>query len=211
MGFTLARRNNLQDFASNYPVDPVNSGDEIARGERLDSRDDAVAPRDDEPPSYTVAREGSLRITAGGYTMAFRVSAPSDVPSTRFADLRQSGSYSLLRKLQGSDTYELMPGRLAEEIAGDGAVIVRYMNVPRLSVGDALNTDGFTLGRSADDRLRDVSNNDPVVSIDGATPTVVTTTPPLPLDASAQALFAIGRDSPSLTIIPNLVGPNSNG
>ena len=38
MGFTLARRNNLQDFANNYPVDPVNSGDEIARSERLDSQ-----------------------------------------------------------------------------------------------------------------------------------------------------------------------------
>ena len=208
MGFTLARRNNLQDFAGNTPVDPVNSGDEIARGERLDSRNQAVALRDDEPPNYMVAREGSLRIAASGYTMAFRVSAPSDVPSTQFSDLRQSGSYSLLRKLQGSNTFEVMPGRLAEEIAMDDAVIVRYINVPRLSINDALNTEGFTLGRSADDRLRDVSNNDPVVSIGGTTPTEVTITPPLPLDASAQALFTIGRDSPSLTVTPNLLEPN---
>ena len=202
IGFTLARRDNLQDFASNTPVDPVNTGNEIMRGDRLDSRDRAVAMRD-SAPSYTVAREGDLSITASGYTMTFRVSAPDDVPSTQFSDLRQSGSYSLLRKLQDSDTYEVMPGRLADEIAADGAVIVRYTNIPRLSISDAFNSEGFTLGRSADDRLRDLASNNPVVSIGGTTPTEVTTTPPLPLDASAQALFTIERDSPSLTVRPN--------
>ena len=204
MGFTLARRNNLQDFASNTPVDPVNTENEVARGQRLDSRDDAVAFRDDEPPSYTVAREGNLSIAASGYTMAFRVTAPADVPSTQFSDLRQSSSYSLLRKLQDSDTYEVMPGRLVDEITvvTTGIVIVRYTNTARLSIDDALNTEGFTLGRSADDRLRDEANNDPVVSISGATPTEVTTTPPLPLDASAPALFMIERDRPSLTVMP---------
>ncbi len=202
IGFTLARRDNLQDFASNTPVDPVNTGNEIMRGDRLDSRDRAVAMRD-SAPSYTVAREGDLSITASGYTMTFRVSAPDDVPSTQFSDLRQSGSYSLLRKLQDSDTYEVMPGRLADEIAADGVVIVRYTNIPRLSISDAFNSEGFTLGRSADDRLRDLASNNPVVSIGGTTPTEVTTTPPLPLDASAQALFTIERDSPSLTVRPN--------
>ena len=202
-GFTLARRDNLQDFASNTPVDPVNTENEVARGQRLDSRNDAVAFRDDEPPSYTVAREGNLSIAASGYTMAFRVTAPDDVPSTQFSDLRQSSSYSLLRKLQDSDTYEVMPGRLVDEITmvTTGIVIVRYTNIARLSVDDALNTEGFTLGRSADDRLRDEANNDPVVSIGGTTQTV-TTTPPLPLDASAPALFMIERDRPSLTVMP---------
>ena len=204
MGFTLARRDNLQDFASNTPVDPVNTEDEIVRGDRLDSRDRAVALRD-SAPIYTVAREGELTIAASGYTMAFRVSAPSDVPATQSSDLRQSGSYSLLRKLQGSDTYEVMPGRLIDEITvmTTRTVIVRYTNIPRLSIGDAVNSEGFTLGRSADNRLRDLASNDPVVSIDGATPTEVTTTPPLPLDASGQALFTIERDSPSLTVVPN--------
>ena len=202
MGFTLARRDNLQDFASNAPVDPVNTENEIMRGQRLDSRNRAVAVRDTEPPRYTIAREGSLTIAPSGYTMAFRVTAPSDVPSTQFSDLRQSSSYSLLRKLQGSDIYEVMPGRLADEIVADGAVIVRYTNIARLSIDDALNTEGFTLGRSADDRLRDEANNNPVVSIGGTTQTV-TTTPPLPLDASAQALFTIERDSPSLTVAPS--------
>ena len=203
MGFTLARRDNLQDFASNYPVDPVNTENEVARGQRLDSRDDAVAFRDDEPPSYTVAREGNLSIAASGYTMAFRVTAPDDVPSTQFSDLRQSSSYSLLRKLQDSDTYEVMPGRLVDEITvvTTGIAIVRYTNTARLSIDDAVNTEGFTLGRSADDRLRDEANNDPVVSIGGTTQTV-TTTPPLPLDASAPALFMIERDRPSLTVAP---------
>ncbi len=201
IGFTLARRDNLQDFASNTPVDPVNTENEIMRGQRLDSRNRAVAVRDTEPPRYTIAREGSLTIAPSGYTMAFRVTAPADVPSTQFSDLRQSSSYSLLRKRQGSDIYEVMPGRLADEIAADGAVIVRYTNITRLSIADALNTEGFTLGRSADDRLQDEANNDPVVSIGGTTQTV-TTTPPLPLDASAQALFTIERDSPSLTVAP---------
>ncbi len=205
MGFTLARRDNLLDFVSNYPVDPVNTEDEIERGERLDSRDEAVAVRDTESPSYTVAREGDLEIAASGYTMAFRVAAPSDVPATQFSDLRQSGSYSLLRKLQGRDTYEPMSGRLAEEITvvTTRTVIVRYTDISGLSIDEALNTEGFTLGRSADDRLRDLASNDPVVSIGGTTPTEVTTTPPLPLDASAQALFAIERESPSLTVVPN--------
>ncbi len=205
MGFTLARRDNLLDFVSNYPVDPVNTEDEIERGERLDSRDEAVAVRDTESPSYTVAREGDLEIAVSGYTMAFRVAAPSDVPATQFSDLRQSGSYSLLRKLQGRDTYEPMSGRLAEEITvvTTRTVIVRYTDISRLSIDEALNTEGFTLGRSADDRLRDLASNDPVVSIGGTTPTEVTTTPPLPLDANAQALFAIERESPSLTVVPN--------
>ncbi len=201
MGFTLARRDNLQDFASNTPVDPVNTENEIMRGQRLDSRDEAVAVRDTEPPRYTIAREGSLTIAPSGYTLAFRVTAPADVPSTQFSDLRQSSSYSLLRKLQGSDIYEVLPGRLADEIVADGAVIVRYTNIARLSIDDALNTEGFTLGRSGDDRLRDEANNDPVVSIGGTTQTV-TTSPPLPLDASPQALFTIERDSPSLTVAP---------
>ncbi len=202
MGFTLARRDNLQDFASNAPVDPMN-GDEVIRGQPLDSRDAAVTTRDTEPPRYAVVREGSLTIAPSGYTLAFRVTAPSDVSSTQFSDLRQSSSYSLLRKRQGSDTYEVMPGRLADEIvAGTGsAVIVRYTNIARLSIADALNTEGFTLGRSGDDRLRDEANNDPVVSIGGTTQTV-TTTRPLPLDASPQALFTIERDSPSLTVAP---------
>ena len=202
-GFTLARRNNLQDFASNTPVDPVNTENEVARGQRLDSRDDAVAFRDDEPPSYAVAREGNLSIAASGYTMAFRVTAPPDVPFARFSDLRQSSSYSLLRKLQDSDTFEVMAGRLVDEITmvTTGIVIVRYTNTARLSIDDAVNTEGFTLGRSADDRLRDEANNDPVVSIGGTTQTV-TTTPPLPLDASAPALFTIERDRPSLTVTP---------
>ena len=205
MGFTLARRDNLQDFASNTPVDPVNTENEIMRGQRLDSRDGAITVRDAEPPSYTVVREGNLSIAASGYTMAFRVTAPSDVPSAQFSDLRQSSSYSLLRKLQDSDTYEVMPGRLVDEITvvTTGIVIVRYTNTARLSIDDALNTEGFTLGRSGDDRLRDEANNDPVVSISGATPTEVTTTPPLPLDASAQALFTVERDSPSLTVAPS--------
>ena len=202
-GFTLARRDNLQDFASNYPVDPVNTENEVARGQRLDSRNDAVAFRDDEPPNYTVAREGNLSITASGYTMVFRVTAPPDVPSAQFSDLRQSSSYSLLRKLQDSDTFEVMAGRLVDEITvvTTGIVIVRYTNTARLSIDDALNTEGFTLGRSADDRLRDEANNDPVVSIGGTTQTV-TTSPPLPLDASAPALFMIERDRPSLTVAP---------
>ena len=199
MGFTLARRDNLQDFASNHPVDPVN-GNEIMRSQRLDSRDAAVADRDTVPPRYTVATEGDLGIASSGYTMAFRVTAPADVPSTQFSDLRQSSSYSLLRKLQGSDIYEVMPGRLADEIVADGAVIVRYTNIARLSIADALNTEGFTLGRSADDRLRDEANNDPVVSIGGTTQTV---TANIPLDASAQALFTIERVSPSLAVMPS--------
>ena len=199
MGFTLARRDNLQDFASNHPVDPVN-GNEIMRSQRLDSRDAAVADRDTVPPRYTVATEGDLGIASSGYTMAFRVTAPADVPSTQFSDLRQSSSYSLLRKLQGSDIYEVMPGRLADEIVADGAVIVRYTNIARLSIADALNTEGFTLGRSADDRLRDEANNDPVVSIGSTTQTV---TANIPLDASAQALFTIERVSPSLAVVPS--------
>ncbi len=203
MGFTLARRDNLQDFASNAPVDPMN-GDEVIRGQPLDSRDAAVTTRDTEPPRYAVATEGDLGIAPSGYTLAFRVTAPSDVPSTQFSDLRQSSSYSLLRKRQGSDIYEVMPGRLADEIvAGTGsAVIVRYTNIARLSIADALLTEGFTLGRSGDDRLRDEANNDPVVSIGGTTQTV-TTSPPLPLDASPQALFTIERDRPSLTVAPS--------
>ncbi len=204
MSFTLARRDNLQDFASNYPVDPVNTEDEIVRGDRLDSRDRAVAMRDSAPSYTVVAIKDSFTIAASGYTMAFRVSAPSDVSATQSSDLRQGGSYSLLRKLQGSDTYEVMSGRLVDEITvvTTGTVRVRYTNIPRLSIGDALNTEGFTLGRSTDDRLRDLASNDPVVSIGGATPTEVTTTPPLPLDASAQALFTIERDNPSLTVAP---------
>ena len=201
MSFTLARRDNLQDFASNHPVDPMN-GNEVMRSQRLDSRDAAVADRDTVPPRYTIATEGDLGIASSGYTMAFRVTAPSDVPSMQFSDLRQGSSYSLLRKLQGSDTYEVLPGRLVDEITvvTTETVIVRYTNIARLSIADALNTEGFTLGRSGDDRLRDEANNDPVVSIDGTTQTVTTN---IPLDASAQALFTIERVSPSLTVAPS--------
>ena len=196
-GFTLARRDNLLDYASNYPVDPVNTSDEIERGERLDSREAAVALRDSGAPEYTVTTNGQLSIGPNGYTMAFNVSAPPDVSDL---NLRSAQSYRLLRKLNG-DTYEPIAGILAEDIAQGGNITVHYVDVPLLSIDDARLTEGFTLGRS-EGSLRDLANNDPVVQI-GRSTTEVTVIPALPLDAKAAALFTIERERPSLTVQPS--------
>ena len=197
-GFTLARRDNLLDYASNYPVDPVNTDDEIERGDRLDSRDEAVALRDSVPPEYMVTTNGQLSIESSGYTMAFNVNAPEDVSDS---NLRSAQSYRLLRKLNDNN-YEPIAG-IPENItqSSTNTFIVSYVNVlPLLSISDAQLTAGFTLGRSFRS-LRDLANNDPVVQIGGSTITV-TVVPALPLDAKPEALFTIEEESPSLKVLP---------
>ena len=201
-GFTLARRDNLLDYASNYPVDPVDADREVARGDRLDARDAAVALRDMTAPSITVTTSGDLSIEASGYTMAFEVSVPDDVPSGSGSDARTITSYRLLRKLNDGN-YAVVSGVLPRSVAQSSAITVGYVNVPLLSPADALLTEGFTLGRTVGS-LRDTSGNDPVVEInvEGTPQTVVVTvTPPLPLDAKAAALFAIERINPKLTVV----------
>ena len=197
-GFTLARRDNLLDYASNYPVDPDDPSDEIERGERLDSRDEAVALRDSVPPEYMVTTNGQLSIEPSGYTMAFNVNAPEDVSDS---NLRSVDSYRLLRKLNDNN-YEPIAG-MPENItkSSTNTFIVSYVNVlPLLSISDAQLTEGFTLGRSFRS-LRDLANNDPVVQI-GRSTTEVTVIPALPLDAKPEALFTIEEESPSLTVLP---------
>ena len=201
-GFTLVRRDNLLDYASNYPVDPVDTDREIMRGDRLDARDAAVLPRDMTGPSITVTKSSDLSIEPSGYTMTFEVSVPDDVPSGSGSDARNVTSYRLLRKLNDGD-YAVVSGVLPRSVIQSGPITVRYVNVPLLSPADALLTEGFTLGRSVGSFL-DINSNDPVVEIeiDGTPQTVVVTvTPPLPLDAKATALFAMDRVNPKMTVV----------
>ena len=201
-GFTLVRRDNLLDYASNYPVDPVDTDREIMRGDRLDARDAAVLPRDMTGPSITVTKSSDLSIEPSGYTMTFEVSVPDDVPSGSGSDARNVTSYRLLRKLNDGN-YAVVSGVLPRSVIQSSPIIVRYVNVPLLSPADALLTEGFTLGRAAGSFL-DINSNDPVVEIevDGTPQTVVVTVdPPLPLDAKATALFAMDRVNPKLTVV----------
>ena len=201
-GFTLARRDNLLDYASNYPVDPVDESREVARGDRLDARDAAVALRDTTAPSIGVTRSGDLSIEPSGYMMTFEVSVPDDVPSGSGSDARNVTSYRLLRKLNDGN-YAVVSGVLPRSVMQSGAIIVRYVNVPLLSPADALLTEGFTLGRSVGS-LRNINGNDPVVEIEvEGTPqtVVVTVNPPLPLDAQATALFVMDRVNPKMTVV----------
>ena len=178
-GFTLGRKdaatnsNTLIDYASNIPVDPNNTGNQInSAGERLDSRASAISLIDKSAPSLTVTAltTGDLTGVRDGtnntYTMQFRINSDKAID-----DIGDPAAYTLMRIPSGGGAAVAITTngtRSSGSLAGTQATITFTGQFTAAEIADEQGTIGFTLGRATD---ADAGTNCRLCSLASAKPT----------------------------------------